>query len=322
MKTQILHILKNSKDYVSGEELSKLLGVSRTAIWKHIANLRAEGYAIESITKKGHLLLASPEVVYGEEVSFGLTSQFIGRPIIFKDKVDSTNNLAKKYADEGCDQGLTVIAEEQTGGKGRLSRPWQSPTGVGVWMSIVLRPKVEPLMAPQLALLAAAAVAGGISLYSGLKAEIKWPNDILIDGKKICGILTEMKSEMEYIHYCVIGIGINVNTPQESFSPDLLHKAGSLRMFTGKSLQRAGLIRSILQEIEKLYICWLKEGFEPVRKIWLEKSCTLNHNVAVNTPGGAIIEGLAKDIDESGALIIDQAGVLKKITAGDVHLVN
>lgn len=322
MKSRILHILKNNSDYVSGEELSRLLGVSRTAIWKHIAHLRADGYLIESVTKKGHLLLSSPEVVYGEEVSYGLASEFVGRPIIFKDKVDSTNNVAKKYADEGCLEGLTVIAEEQTGGKGRISRIWQSPFGVGVWMSIVLRPKEEPTMAPQLALLAAAAVADGIFLYTGLQAEIKWPNDILVKGKKVCGILTELKADMEYIHYCVIGIGVNVNTPKDSFPTDLLYKAASLTMFTGEKIKRAGLVRAILQALENLYIRWQKEGFEPIRKIWLEKSCTLNHNITVNTPGGAIIEGIAKDIDESGALIIEQDGLLKKITAGDVHLVS
>lgn len=321
MKTRILHILKNASDFLSGEDLSKELGVSRTAVWKHIKILRAEGYLIESITKKGHRLISSPEAVYGEEVSFGLKTKILGSKIYFKESVDSTNNIAKKFADEGCVEGFTVITEKQTGGKGRLNRPWQSPSKVGIWMSVVLRPKVEPTKAPQIALLTAAAVASAIESYTKLPAQIKWPNDILISGKKVCGILTEMKAEMEFIHYCVIGIGINVNTNAPDFPEELLNKAASLKMFAGQEIGRAGLVRVILEELEKLYFDWQENGFAPILELWLKKSCTLGHKVVVNTPAGISIKGFAKSLDESGALIIETEQGEKRITAGDVHLI-
>lgn len=321
MRQRILHILKTAKDFVSGEDISRELGISRTAIWKHISNLRNDGYNIESVTKKGHRLLYSPEVLYGEEVSFSLNTRMLGKDIVFMESVDSTNNIAKKYADEGCDEGLTVISEEQVGGKGRLSRVWQSPPKVGIWMSLVLRPQVEPVKAPQLALLAAAAVAKAIFDYTGLEAEIKWPNDILISGKKVCGILTEMKAEMEFIHYCVIGIGINVNTTSEQFPVDLADKAASLRMFANQEIKRAGLVRAILQHIESMYLSWQRQGFSPILELWQQKSCTLGRNVIVNTPAGEVISGRAKALDEFGALLIETNQGERKITAGDINLI-
>ena len=233
VKKKILKMLKqNNDDFLSGEKISDKFGVSRSAIWKHINTLKEEGYEIESVPRKGYRIIASPDILTLEEVEEYLTTDFIGRNIYYFDSLSSTNIKAKEIATKSK-EGTIVIAEEQTKGKGRLGRSWLSPKGKGIWMSIILKPKVAPIKVAKITLIGAAAVNQGLKDI-GIKSYIKWPNDIVIDGKKVCGILTEMSCELNMINYCIMGIGINVNLDKEDFSKDLIDTATSLKSIAGE----------------------------------------------------------------------------------------
>jgi len=221
-KQQVLEELRKRKgEYVSGEELSRRLGLSRTAIWKHIKALRRDGYQISACTRRGYTLLCIPDRLYPEEVTAGLKTTWLGRPFYYYEEVGSTNQVAKDLAEQGAPHGAAVLAEGQTSGRGRLGRGWLSPAGKGIWLSLVLRPRVAPWQLPQLSLLAAVGVASAIKEITGLEVGIKWPNDILSRGKKLCGILTEMRAEVEITQYVILGIGLNVNLDIEDFTRDL-----------------------------------------------------------------------------------------------------
>ena len=210
MKSEILAALRSADGYVSGQELCEKFGVSRTAVWKAINQLKQAGYEIEAVQNKGYHIVSSPDILSRTELESNRKTTWVGEEIHYFDSTDSTNTRAKRLAEDGAVHGTLVVADEQTGGRGRRGRVWESQKGVSIYMSLVLKPEIEPNHASMLTLITAMAVAGGIEKTTGLECKIKWPNDIVIHGKKVCGILTEMSTQMDYINYIVIGIGINV----------------------------------------------------------------------------------------------------------------
>ena len=321
MRTEILNILRaEAPEPVSGEELANKLGVSRTAIWKNIQALKQEGYEIEAITKKGYVLAQIPDKLLPAEIAQKIETKWLGHELHYVDSVDSTNTLCKAYANQGCANGTVCVAEEQTGGKGRLSRGWFSPKGKGLWFSLVLQPPFLPEEAPKCTLLAAVAVVKAINSYKGVKAAIKWPNDILLDGKKLVGILTEMSAEFGHINYVVIGTGINVCVPKEMVPKELRNSAISLADKAQEPINRVELLAKVLDNMEELYEIVLKQGFKPILAMWRTYSATLGKMVKVIAPDSTYI-GRALDINDEGILLVQKTdGKIAEVLAGDVSI--
>ncbi|MBB6735462.1 biotin--[acetyl-CoA-carboxylase] ligase [Cohnella zeiphila] len=320
MESQALLSLleERSGEFVSGEEISRKFGVSRTAIWKHIRKLEAEGYKIEAATRNGYRLIGRPSRLSVSELLGKLQTRSFGRKLQVLDAVPSTQDIARQLAEEGAPEGTLVIAEQQTQGRGRMGRAWVSPAGKGVWMSLLLRPRVPLPQAPQLTLLAAVALSRGIGKEAPLPIGIKWPNDLLVDGRKISGILLESAAEDERLKYVVVGMGISVNLEAEDFPPEVLEKAISLRMASGKPLDRAEVIASVLEEFESLYELYGEQGFEPIRALWEARSVTLGRSVTLSTPQGTV-EGTAEELDGLGGLRVRQAdGTLRTVYTGEL----
>lgn len=321
MKETILRLLKErSPEYVSGEEICRLLNVTRTAVWKHIQALRESGYEIEARPRAGYTLTGIPDRLYPEEIRDGLSNRFLGRKIYYFDTVSTTNDKAKELARQGDGEGTLIVAEEQTGGKGRLGRKWFAPKYKGIWFSLILCPPVLPPEANQVTMLAAVAVASAIKKETGIEAGIKWPNDLLVGSKKICGILTELSAEMERINYLVAGIGINVNQDETDFPEELRESAASLKNEFKRKIDRVRLIQTTLAEFEGWYGTWLEQGFAPVLARWKEMSVSLNCPVRISTPNNSW-DGWAEDIDGDGALLLRlPGGDLKRVISGEVSL--
>ena len=321
MRNKILQILRQSGNkYMSGEEMAEKLGVSRAAVWKHIKEMRSQGYNIESLARNGYILREAPDAMLSGEISNGLETKTIGCRIICHEEIDSTNNAAKRLAREGAAEGTVVVAESQTGGKGRLERQFFSPKGKGIWFSVVLRPKFLPQEAPKCTLMAAVAVARAMTEF-GLKPGIKWPNDLLYDNKKLVGILTEMSAEMDGINYIVIGTGINVNIAPEEFPEELRSVATSMSQMKGENLPRVKFLQAVLRALDDLYAKVQTEGFAPVLKEWRQYSITLGQEVKViGVRDGEVYYGKAVDIDDEGALLVDTAAGRQRVLAGDVSI--
>lgn len=323
MKQKIFKILLEAKEHLSGEEISEKLGVSRTAIWKHINALKEDGYDIEAVPRKGYLLKNRVDKLLKTEIITELNLKYWNKENIFTyDQVDSTNIIGKKFAAEGKEEGTFIIAEEQTKGKGRMGREWVSTYGKGIWLSFILRPEIVPVRASEITFVIAVGIMEGIKKHIKKEVKIKWPNDILLEGKKIVGILTEISAEMERINYIVAGIGINANQDLEDFPEEIRFKATSLKINTGKHINRNQLLREIIQEMERVYYIYINEGFKKILDLWKENNITLGRRVKAITFEGEII-GIAEKIDDEGYLIIkDDNGKENKILAGDVSLRN
>ncbi len=317
---KILKILRSDPDtYISGEELCKIAGISRAAIWKHMEKLRGEGYDIEASPHLGYRLAGIPDSLIPQEIKWGLKAKVIGREIISYEKVDSTNTVAYGLAEKGMKEGAVIFAEEQSAGKGRHGRVWLSPPKGGIYMSCILRPKITPNEIPRITLLAAVAVAKAVRKTTGLEAMIKWPNDILANDRKICGILTEMKAEQDSVDFIILGIGINVNSKPRSAPKgassirDELASGGRL-----EKVSRVALARAVIETIEEEYMRLKKYGFEPIIDEWKQLSAMLGSRVKL-VLSNRTVEGIAHDIDTDGALIIRvDAGVLEKFSSGDI----
>lgn len=321
MRKKILELLRKSGERpLSGEEISRQLEVSRTAIWKHIQTLKNEGYDIESVPKKGYILKESPNRLFPQEVLSRLQTRWLGHNICYRDSIDSTNTLAKGLANEGCPNGLVVVAEEQGAGKGRLSRGWISPYAKGIWFSVVLKPPFLPQEASKCTLLAAVAVVKAVNKIAGVHAAIKWPNDILLMGRKLVGILTEMNAEFGHINYVVIGTGINTNATPDDYPEDVKDIAVSVADAATEQFTRVDLLCDILKNMEDLYEKAFLDGFAPILEEWRKYSCTLGQEVKVMAPDCTYF-GKAEDIDEDGLLIVRKVdGTLEKVMAGDVSI--
>ncbi|MFH1552415.1 MAG: biotin--[acetyl-CoA-carboxylase] ligase [Candidatus Omnitrophota bacterium] len=308
---------KDEVGFISGEDISGALGVSRACVWKYIKKLRESGYVIEAVPHLGYRLKSVPDRLYGYEISEGLETETIGRKsVYYYENIGSTNDRAYELAESGQPEGTLVIAETQTHGKGRIGRKWVSPKTGGIYMSLILRPDVETDEVPTITLVAAAAFIRAIKKTCELETRIKWPNDILVGGKKLCGILTELKAQPDRVDFLVLGIGINVNTPAKKLPPE----GTSLKIELSRHVSRAELIRCMLEEFEKDYVRFKKEGFASLREECKELSLVLGRHVKV-TEHHRSIEGLATDIDEKGALIIrTDTGRLQRVFSGDVVL--
>ncbi|OPJ65283.1 biotin--[acetyl-CoA-carboxylase] ligase [Clostridium chromiireducens] len=251
MEEKVLNELKKFEDYVSGEHLSSTLNVSRTAIWKHIKNLKSKGYVIEGISNKGYKLISSPDILSKSELLPMIKTSKIGRNIIYFNDIDSTNIKAKDLAQKGAEDGTIVIAEKQTLGSGRFNRKWVSPSG-GLWFTLILRPNIPPTEAPKITQIAAASIYKTLEKYD-IHSTIKWPNDILLNDKKLCGILAEMKCDMDAVHYLVLGIGMNININKSDFDDNTESTATSLKIEHNKEFKRSEILAELLLNFEILY---------------------------------------------------------------------
>lgn len=303
----LLELLNRNPDqYVSGAMMSQELNVSRTAIWKQIRKLEAAGYEFDASTKLGYRLVYSPDGWNDDILSGTLSTDRFGRVVHKYEQVKSTQDAAKELAENGAPEGTLVLAEEQTGGRGRMGRGWVSPQGKGIWMSMVMRPNVPIHCAPQLTLLTAVALCRSLKRVTGLPIGIKWPNDLLIHGKKLSGILLESAAEDERLKYIVAGVGISVNLSKQDYPEELLEKATSLRIEAGQPFNRSTIVAQFLKEWETLYDLFLQEGFRAIAALWESLSVTIGQPVRLITPQGEL-EGTPIGLEESGAIRILRA---------------
>jgi BirA family biotin operon repressor/biotin-[acetyl-CoA-carboxylase] ligase len=321
-KDQLLLYLKEEREnWVSGELLSNKLGVSRAAIWKHIRKLKEEDYVIDSSPKKGYLLRDVSDLLLPGEIQDGLNTGVFGKgDIVYLPETDSTNTRAKDMAARGAPEGTLIVAEKQTGGRGRRGRSWFSPPSDGIYASLILRPIMSPGEAPRITLMTSVAVAEALLSLTQLKVRIRWPNDILVNGKKIAGILTEISTEMDGVDYIVVGLGLNVNTPSESFPEEISGGATSILMETGKQFPRAPLVRAYLEWYEKYYEMFKKDGFGSIMRRWKELADIVGQQVTVSVIDKKYI-GEVVDVDGDGVLILkDNNRDTHRIFSGDVTL--
>jgi BirA family biotin operon repressor/biotin-[acetyl-CoA-carboxylase] ligase len=311
-KEEILNLLRENGGFVSGEELSERFKVSRTAVWKAINALRDEGYTVQSATNRGYKLAASPDAIKRQEIESGLKTNILARNIYCYDSIDSTNDEAKRQAMSGAPNGSLFIAEQQSGGKGRLGRTFLSPPGTGLWFSVLLRSELIPQHITNITLQAGLAVCKAIRELTCCPAMIKWPNDVVIGSKKVCGILTEMAAEIDRVNYIVVGIGINVNIP--SFPEELSAKATSLLLETGENIPRIRLLQEVLSQFEKLLTNHSDDFLGEYKTLCV----SLNRKVGFsrnNTP----LTGTAADISPEGELLVRMKdGSIVPVSSGEV----
>lgn len=319
MRERILAMLKESKDFVSGQELCEKFSVSRTAVWKAINALKEAGYEVEAVRNKGYRLIASPDVLLSDEIKSLLETKWFGRKILYFDSIDSTNNEIKRQAEKELIPGMLAIAEEQTAGRGRRERKWVSPPGTGIWMSFPVKPDLPPYKASMITLVTALAVARAVEDETGLAAGIKWPNDIVVNGRKITGILTEMSAEMTSIHYVVIGIGINANT--EEFPEEIKETAASLFIESGKKVKRSRIVATFGKYFEKFYDMFCKAGnLSTIKPEYEERLVNKDKEVYIIDKDEKI-RRTAVGIGDEGELIVkDDNGNEEKIIAGEVSV--
>lgn len=319
-KQKLLHCLKeNLGQWISGEQISNQLGISRTAIWKHINSLKNDGHEIDSAPKKGYCLIRAADLLDPDEIRSLLPTRIMGQPAITVfGETDSTNLQAKAMAAQGAAEGTVVVADTQTRGRGRRGRTWFSPPGQSIYASIILRPPMAPAQAPQITLMTAVALARTLIETAGLEATIKWPNDILIHGRKIAGILTEISTEMDQVDYVVVGLGINVHTPQEAMPDEIAQIATSVSIENGTSVTRTELLCALLQQFETCYRQLVRDGFIPIMDQWRRMTDIIGQRVYVDVLNTRHT-GVVHAVDDDGVLILkDDKGPMRRIFSGDV----
>jgi len=315
-----LEMLRNRQERLSGAAISRILGISRSAIWKHINALRREGYLIEAKPASGYQLIAAPTHLTAWEIQAGLGTDQLGKKVHVFPDVDSSNTVAFRLAMNGASEGEVVVVESQRAGKGRMGRRWESPPGLNIYLSIILRPPFPPGKIPLITLMTAVACAEAIEEVTGLMPAIKWPNDLLIDDKKLGGILTEADMEMDRINFVIVGVGINVNMPRSAFPPSIRDTATSLQEASGKQVSLVPLIQALLRKFELWYTRFKKGRGEAIKRRWEELSQIRGKKVSVDFMGETV-KGQALEIDADGALLVQEAGgKVKRIVAGDVHV--
>ena len=319
MKTEILKLLRASGDYISGQELCSLFGVSRTAVWKVINQLKEEGYGIEAVQNKGYRLRLNPDVLSYSELKSRIRNNWAGGEIYYYEETGSTNIDAKRLGEEGAAHGTIVVADKQNAGRGRRGRAWQSPAGKDIYFTILLRPSFEPDKASGLTLVMALSVAQAVERKCNLKAGIKWPNDVVLNGKKICGILTEMNMETDYIQHVVIGVGINVNL--DEMPEEISQTATSILREGGEKTARAELLQEVLARFEENYGMYEKElDLSYMREEYNSHLVNVGKQVKVLDPKGEF-EGIARGINASGELLIETPdGKVAEVYAGEVSV--
>lgn len=316
MNYDLIKLLKETDGYVSGQEISKLFGITRASIWKRINSLKEQGYVIEGVSKKGYKLISCPDILVPYEIENNLSTKFIGRNINHFDTLKSTNETAKSLANDAED-GTIVISEQQQGGKGRFNRVWTSPRG-GLWFSLILKSNLEPIYASKVTIISAAALLLVLK-EKNIDALIKWPNDIYVNGKKLCGILTEMKCNMDVINYLIVGIGINANIPSDYFTDGIEDIATSLKIITGDDINRCLLLASFLNKFEELYTDFIeKHDISAVLDICRKYSMLVNKEAYhITSRGREKVTCLG--IDDEGELIVkDSLQNIKSVLSGEI----
>jgi len=315
MQHKILDYLKRHPSvYVSGEDLSGYLKVSRQALWKHIQELKDSGYEIEAVPHLGYKLVASPDRLFASEISRGLHTKFIAKKIYYFDSIGSTMDMAQDLGLKRAAEGTLVIAEGQSKGRGRMGRQWASAKHKGIYLSLILRPNILPGASAILTLLAAVSVCEAIKKATGLESKIKWPNDIFIRDKKLGGILTELNAEADAIRFVVIGIGLNINQDKKLLPAG----ATSIKEEKGQNANRVELLQEILRCLESNYLHFQNKGAKLIADKWREYNLTLNRRVKI-IASHTHLEGQAVDIDSDGALLLRKdSGIIQKVTSGDV----
>jgi BirA family biotin operon repressor/biotin-[acetyl-CoA-carboxylase] ligase len=319
-KEKILNLLRSANSgYISGEELARKCGISRTMVWKHIKSLEREGFGIEAVPSQGYKITTMPDILRQSDIKPGLKTRVMGKAIHLLSEVASTNTLAMELAASGKPEGTVVIAEMQTGGKGRLGRKWISPKG-NLYLSVVLRPNVPMHKAPLITLMGAVAVASAIRTTCGLAAGIKWPNDILVSGKKVSGLLTEMSAEQDRIRHIVLGIGVDVNMEMVELPPEVRSLTTTLAAEAGAKINRTTLLQQLLRDLESWYQKFLTNDAD-ILEAWKQLNMTVGNRVTVSG-AGETLAGLAQGVDKEGRLIVrlDDA-TMRTVAAGDVTIV-
>lgn len=318
MKEKILDLLKKSDGFLSGQEISEKFGVSRTAIWKAIRQLEEEGYVIEAVRNKGYRLKSEPDLVTEEKIRQHLHTIWAGKQLLVMDVVDSTNNVAKLRAEEGAGHGLLVVGGEQTAGKGRRGRAWESKKGEGIFMTLLLKPDIEPANASMLTLVMALAVRSALEKTGNLQTQIKWPNDIICGGKKVCGILTEMSAQMDYINHIVIGVGINVHN--EIFPDEVAPVATSVYQQTGEHISRAELIAEVMSQFEIYYDRYLAtQDLQNLADEYNQYLVNRDRKVQVLDPKRTYT-GTAVGINTAGELLVQTEDGISHVSSGEVSV--
>jgi BirA family biotin operon repressor/biotin-[acetyl-CoA-carboxylase] ligase len=320
MDEEILQLLRDhSSEFLSGEEISRRLKVSRTAVWKGMNRLRMQGYEIKASTRSGYRLIQSPDLLTPSEIKPILKTKWMGKTVHYFHSLDSTNSKAYQLALNGVEEGEVIIAESQEKGRGRMGRQWFSPPFLNLYLSVILRPKIPPHQAPLITLMAAVATADAIQKFSGLVPLIKWPNDILLRERKVAGLLNEIHSEMDRIHFVILGIGVNLNIDEKMFSKEIRTVATSLKIEMGRTVSRKAFLQFLLLELEGWYSILLEGGSDPILKAWRERARIKGRRVKV-TSFGETLAGVAIDLDSDGALILGtEDGRRKRVVAGDVQ---
>ena len=319
MKEEILRLLRSADGYISGQELCNRFGVSRTAVWKAINQLKEAGYEIEAQQNKGYRLMAAPDLMTEAEIKSLMHTEWVAKEVLYFDTIDSTNTKAQELAEKGYPSGTLVVADKQESGKGRRGRSWVSPSGTGIFMTLMIKPDINPNNASMLTLVAALAVAKAITSVTGEEALIKWPNDIVVNGKKVCGILTEMNAQFDYINHIVVGIGINVHN--ESFPEEISQMASSLMIEAGgKRFHRAQIIAETMSYFEQYYDTFLKtQDLSALVREYDELLVNMNKAVRVLDPKEPF-EGKAMGITPKGELIVDTWESRKLVSSGEVSV--
>jgi BirA family transcriptional regulator, biotin operon repressor / biotin---[acetyl-CoA-carboxylase] ligase len=320
MDEEILKLLRESPSvFLSGEEIGQRLKVTRTTVWKRVKHLRTLGYDIEASTRSGYRLIRSPDLLTPSEVKPLLGTKQLGRVIHYFQTIDSTNSKAYQLALEGAKEGELVIAESQEKGRGRLGRHWFSPPFLNLYLSVILRPNIPPQQASLITLMAAVATVDAIRKFTGLLPLIKWPNDILLRDRKVAGLLNEIHSEMDRVHFIILGMGVNLNVDGKMFPKEVRTLATSLKKEMGQTISRKAFLQLLLQELEGWYTLFLKEGAAAILKAWRDRAQIKGRRVKVHSFGKTLV-GVAVDVDSDGALILETAdGERKRIVAGDVE---
>jgi BirA family biotin operon repressor/biotin-[acetyl-CoA-carboxylase] ligase len=317
----IVDLLRRASGPVSGADVGRELALTRAAVWKHVRRLREQGYAIPGTPSQGYRLVSAPDRLTPVEVTPHLRTEVLGRALHWADTVDSTNTWARGLARDGAREGTVVLAERQTAGRGRLGRSWFSPAGVNLYMSVVLRPLVPPARAPQLALVAGCALAATIAEVAAVRPGLKWPNDVLLSGRKVAGILTEMDSEADRVAFVVVGVGVNLNVSPEDLRAGVGDTATSVGAAAGRPVHRPSFVARLLAELEERYRRYLARGFGALRDEWESYSSLTGREVAV-AGGDGERRGRVTGLDGEGALVLrDPDGATVRVLAGDVTVV-
>jgi BirA family transcriptional regulator, biotin operon repressor / biotin---[acetyl-CoA-carboxylase] ligase len=314
---EVLAYLRNDNDYVSGDYMSSKMGISRTAIWKYISHLEQLGYTMSKLKGKGYCLVATPDKLFHWEIERHLKAEVIGKRVIYKDMLDSTNAFAFKLALAGEPEGTCIIAETQKAGKGRLGRKWFSPVGKNLYVSIVLRPSIPPSSVYPITFLSSLAVYDTIKTVTAVEPILKWPNDVLMAGKKVCGTLLELSTEADMVRFVVVGIGFNINMEEHEIDEEIKNKATSLLLQVKKPFERAQVCGILLTNLERYYNIFKEKGSEEICSIW-ENRANIKGKYLEITQMGETYKGISEGIDKDGGILLAIDGTKKKIIAGDV----